>query len=835
MSTLEERRAERRRRRQMDEESLGAETKSADQVHAEVQERLARRRREREERLVAMASSVATVNGEDDLERRRRERRETRLRTSGDTDSASTDDFSYRRNRRRGTDDDITEDTPTVNDTSSVPDTSEVDSAAERRRRQQQEDEEEARRQQQREEEEEERQRQEAERRKEAEEARRRQEAERERERQRLEEEERRRQEFRDAGPDSDSQESYEEDQKEIEDDNRLFIDERELDVKDSSKNAKGDTKLTESTKVDKFEQTRKWNEDSNSSSDREQKWNKFETVIGSTEGAGDKSYISVASVKEVNNNKILDRLSKFENLKDESDASAKKPRDIAMLVAVPDGLKGKLQKFEQEIKEQENQAKDGAGANKGKKEMYTPKPHKLSKKLQQFETAARTSARASKSATKDVQFELSKIGSARGRRKALLGRWSASETQINRTESRESTPQRNVLERWKSTDKQSQEPETIKSPTEKKESLQKRLSGNTEFIASKYIGKASKGVDESLTLPKSPEPTMREPFIRSDSQRNETVQRASQFFEHQAEISQEVRGGQSKEPLGLEEVNARLAKAKIADRWPFKDGNRESLEENKVNQSKMVTSKDQPRVKVTDRWSFKGTDQGRSVGQMTNGTNLHSRESSYDQSSVHSSESSFDKSSDSSRRRASLQRQEEEEAELERQRQEEEQARMAETEPKKKRGKRKGLGGLTPEKKKKLKQIIMQKAAEDLKKEALAKAKEKEKFINERVGPLNIDGLGEDELRRFIKNLQDKLAQIHSEAYDIEFKLFKQDKEVADLTMKINDSRGKFAKPVLRKVNKTEQKFAAISTKKTDHSSDFRETLKSAHDDDEN
>ncbi|WAR02460.1 TNNI4-like protein [Mya arenaria] len=680
--------------------------------------------------------------------------------TSGDTDSASTDDFSYRRNRRRGTDDDITEDTPTVNDTSSVPDTSEVDSAAERRRRQQQEDEEEARRQQQREEEEEERQRQEAERRKEAEEARRRQEAERERERQRLEEEERRRQEFRDAGPDSDSQESYEEDQKEIEDDNRLFIDERELDVKDSSKNAKGDTKLTESTKVDKFEQTRKWNEDSNSSSDREQKWNKFETVIGSTEGAGDKSYISVASVKEVNNNKILDRLSKFENLKDESDASAKKPRDIAMLVAVPDGLKGKLQKFEQEIKEQENQAKDGAGANKGKKEMYTPKPHKLSKKLQQFETAARTSARASKSATKDVQFELSKIGSARGRRKALLGRWSASETQINRTESRESTPQRN-------------EPETIKSPTEKKESLQKRLSGNTEFIASKYIGKASKGVDESLTLPKSPEPTMREPFIRSDSQRNETVQRASQFFEHQAEISQEVRGGQSKEPLGLEEVNARLAKAKIADRWPFKDGNRESLEENKVNQSKMVTSKDQPR--------------------------------------------------------------EEEEAELERQRQEEEQARMAETEPKKKRGKRKGLGGLTPEKKKKLKQIIMQKAAEDLKKEALAKAKEKEKFINERVGPLNIDGLGEDELRRFIKNLQDKLAQIHSEAYDIEFKLFKQDKEVADLTMKINDSRGKFAKPVLRKVNKTEQKFAAISTKKTDHSSDFRETLKSAHDDDEN
>lgn len=37
-----------------------------------------------------------------------------------------------------------------------------------------------------------------------------------------------------------------------------------------------------------------------------------------------------------------------------------------------------------------------------------------------------------------------------------------------------------------------------------------------------------------------------------------------------------------------------------------------------------------------------------------------------------------------------------------------------------------------------------MQKAAEDLKKEALAKAQEKEKFIIDRVGHLNTEGLGE-------------------------------------------------------------------------------------------
>lgn len=150
-----------------------------------------------------------------------------------------------------------------------------------------------------------------------------------------------------------------------------------------------------------------------------------------------------------------------------------------------------------------------------------------------------------------------------------------------------------------------------------------------------------------------------------------------------------------------------------------------------------------------------------------------------------------------------------EEEAEARKQREEERARKMAEEESRKKRGKRKGLGGLTPEKKKKLKQIIMQKAAEDLKKEALAKAKEKEKFINERVGLLSTDGLGEDQLRKLIKDLHEKLAQIHSEAYDVEFKLHKQDKEIVDLNMKISDSKGKFAKPVLRKVNKTEQNIS--------------------------
>lgn len=144
----------------------------------------------------------------------------------------------------------------------------------------------------------------------------------------------------------------------------------------------------------------------------------------------------------------------------------------------------------------------------------------------------------------------------------------------------------------------------------------------------------------------------------------------------------------------------------------------------------------------------------------------------------------------------------EEEEERLEAARQE----KLKMAEESKKRGKRKGLGGLTPEKKKKLKQIIMQKAAEDLKTEALAKAKEKEAYINEKLGVIETSGVGEAELRKLCQKLHARLAIIHSEVYDWEFKVGRQEQEISELTMKCNDSQGKFVKPVLRKVNKTTQ-----------------------------
>lgn len=170
--------------------------------------------------------------------------------------------------------------------------------------------------------------------------------------------------------------------------------------------------------------------------------------------------------------------------------------------------------------------------------------------------------------------------------------------------------------------------------------------------------------------------------------------------------------------------------------------------------------------------------------------------------------------------------RQEEERLERERMEAEEAARVKAEEEAKKKKGKRKGLGGLSAEKKKMLKKLIMQKAAEDLRNEAKAKAAEKEKYINDRVAPLKTDGLDDGALQQLVKDLHAKVSSLEEDVYDWEIKIRKQDFEINELTLKVNDTKGKFIKPVLRKVNKTENKLKKIQVVK--ESTDFRGNLKS-------
>lgn len=135
---------------------------------------------------------------------------------------------------------------------------------------------------------------------------------------------------------------------------------------------------------------------------------------------------------------------------------------------------------------------------------------------------------------------------------------------------------------------------------------------------------------------------------------------------------------------------------------------------------------------------------------------------------------------------------------------------------------------GLTPDKKKKLKLLIMQRATEDLKNEAEKKANAKKNYVEQRVKPLpSVDSMNEAQLVSICKDLHAQIAAQEEAKYDFEMKIRKQDYEINELTIKVNDIKGKFIKPALKKVNKTQSKFAKLE-KKPEEKADFRTQLKS-------
>jgi len=114
----------------------------------------------------------------------------------------------------------------------------------------------------------------------------------------------------------------------------------------------------------------------------------------------------------------------------------------------------------------------------------------------------------------------------------------------------------------------------------------------------------------------------------------------------------------------------------------------------------------------------------------------------------------------------------------------------------------------LTREKKKKLKVLILRKAQEDLEKEAKRKEEERVNAINELVPPLDIDGYDEDELIEKLVMLYNWVSETEEKRLSMEYQLIAQDSEMNDLTVQMNEASGKFVKPQLKRVNKTQAKF---------------------------
>merc|ERR1712115_558568 len=140
--------------------------------------------------------------------------------------------------------------------------------------------------------------------------------------------------------------------------------------------------------------------------------------------------------------------------------------------------------------------------------------------------------------------------------------------------------------------------------------------------------------------------------------------------------------------------------------------------------------------------------------------------------------------------------------------------------------GKKAKKGFMTPERKKKLRLLLRKKAAEELKKEQERKAEERRKVIGERCGqPKDIDNASEDDLLAICKEFHGRVFKLEGDKWDLERGIKIRLLEINELNIAVNDLRGKFIKPTLKKVSKYENKFAKLQKKAAEFN--FRNQLK--------
>ncbi|XP_017779946.1 PREDICTED: troponin I isoform X3 [Nicrophorus vespilloides] len=134
--------------------------------------------------------------------------------------------------------------------------------------------------------------------------------------------------------------------------------------------------------------------------------------------------------------------------------------------------------------------------------------------------------------------------------------------------------------------------------------------------------------------------------------------------------------------------------------------------------------------------------------------------------------------------------------------------------------------GFMTPERKKKLRLLLRKKAAEELKKEQERKAAERRRIIEERCGkPKIIDDANEDQIKQYCNMYHKRICDLESLKFDLEKEVENRDWQISDLNSQVNDLRGKFVKPTLKKVSKYENKFAKLQKKAAEFN--FRNQLK--------
>jgi len=132
----------------------------------------------------------------------------------------------------------------------------------------------------------------------------------------------------------------------------------------------------------------------------------------------------------------------------------------------------------------------------------------------------------------------------------------------------------------------------------------------------------------------------------------------------------------------------------------------------------------------------------------------------------------------------------------------------------------------MTPERKKKLRVLLRKNAAKIHKEKTDAAMAERRKVIEQRVGqPKKLEGLSDGELRALCKEYHKRICMIEDKKWDLEQEVEKKNYSITDLDFQVNDCKGKFVKPTLKKVAKQENKFAKLQSQAAKYQ--FRNQLK--------
>ncbi|XP_048879194.1 troponin I, slow skeletal muscle-like [Brienomyrus brachyistius] len=127
------------------------------------------------------------------------------------------------------------------------------------------------------------------------------------------------------------------------------------------------------------------------------------------------------------------------------------------------------------------------------------------------------------------------------------------------------------------------------------------------------------------------------------------------------------------------------------------------------------------------------------------------------------------------------------------------------------------------------LKILLLTRAQEDLDKEKLERDEEKVRYLGEKMAPLQFSGLSMAELQNLCKQLHEKIDVVDEERYDCEAKVVKNNRDIHELKLKVQDLGGKFKKPALRKVRvSADEMMRALLGSKHKGSMDLRANLKS-------